>query len=290
MFQANLTVNTFMVKIYKPTTPGRRQMSVIDYKSVLTTTKSKPEKRLVKGAGKKSGRAHGKISTRHKGGGHKQTYRIIDFKQDKFDIPGRVATIEYDPNRTSFIALIVYKDGEKRYIIAPDGLKANQEIITAKQAPVKIGNRMMLKSIPVGTQVYNIELTPGRGGQIARGAGSYGTITTHEGGYTHLTMPSGEVRMVSEESMGTVGMVSNSEHRLVSLGKAGRARWLGIRPTVRGSAMNPVDHRHGGGEGRQPIGLPRPVTPWGKPALGVKTRKKNKASNKFIVKRRAKKK
>lgn len=274
-----------MIKIYRPNTAGRRQMSVIDF-SVLT--KKKPEKKLTKGLSKKSGRANGKISTRHKGGGHKRSYRLIDFYQRKFDVPGRIEAIEYDPNRSCFIALIVYKDGRKDYVLAAEGMAVGNEVVTAEKAPIKVGNRMPLKNIPVGTQVFNIEMVPGKGGQIARTGGSYATVTTKEGDKVHLTMPSGEIRIFFENSLATVGAVSNADHRNVSLGKAGRARWLGIRPTVRGSAMNPVDHRHGGGEGRQPIGLKRPVTPWGKPALGVKTRNKKKFSTKFIFKRRSK--
>lgn len=276
-----------MIKIYKPTTPGRRQMSVIDFNAL---TKKEPEKKLSIGLRKKSGRSHGKISTRHKGGGHKRLYRIIDFKQSRFDIPAKVNSIEYDPNRSCFIALIVYEDGLKSYVLAAEGLKAGDEVMTSEKITIKTGNRMPLKNIPIGTQVFNIEMVPGKGGQIARTGGSYATVTTRDRGYAHLTMPSGEIRMIPEESLATIGTLSKSEHRIVSLGKAGRARWLGIRPTVRGSAMNPVDHRHGGGEGRQPIGLPRPVTPWGKPALGVKTRKKKKVSDIFIIRRRKKKK
>ncbi len=275
-----------MIKIYKPTTPGRRQMSVIDF-SVLT--KKKPEKKLTKGLNKKSGRSHGKISTRHKGGGHKRVYRLIDFFQRKFDVPGKIEAIEYDPNRSCFVALVFYRDGQKSYILAAEGMAVGQETITSEKAAIKTGNRMSLKNIPVGTQAFNIEMVPGKGGQIARTGGSYATVTTKDGGFVHLTMPSGEIRLFSENALATIGAVSNAEHRIVSLGKAGRSRWLGIRPTVRGSAMNPVDHRHGGGEGRQPIGLKRPVTPWGKPALGVKTRNKKKASSKFILKRRKKK-
>jgi large subunit ribosomal protein L2 len=279
-----------MVKKYKPTTPARRGMTSVDY-SVLT--KKKPEKKLTKKLVKKAGRGYrGRITTRHRGGGHKRKYRLIDFKQlDKMDIPAKVVSIEYDPNRSCFIALVNYKDGEKRYILAPDGLKVGQEVICQEKAPLKIGNRLQLKNIPVGSQVYNIELTPGKGGQLIRSAGSAAQVMAHEGGYTHLKLPSGEVRMVKDNGWASLGQLSNPEHNTVVIGKAGRSRWLGRRPTVRGSAMNPCDHPHGGGENRQPIGLRKgPKTPWGKLAYGVKTRKKKKASDKLILKRRGKKK
>jgi len=278
------------MKQYKSTTPGRRQMTGIDFKKILTATK--PYKALTKTLKKKAGRnKQGRITVRHRGGGHKRKYRIVDFKRDKMDIPAKVETIEYDPNRSAFICLVTYKDGEKRYILAPQDIKVGDEIITAEKAPLKPGNRMALKNIPVGTPVYNIELVPGKGGKIVRSAGTSAQVMAHEGGYTYLTLPSSEVRMVPQEAMATVGVVSNPEHRFVTIGKAGRARWLGIRPTVRGSAMNPVDHPHGGGEGRAPIGLRKgPKTPWGKQAYGVKTRKKKKYSDKFIIKRRKKKK
>lgn len=278
------------MKIFKPTTPGRRQMTGIDYKKVLTTTKSEPYKPLVLPLKKKAGRSSGRITVRHQGGGHKKKYRIIDFKQDKFNIPAKVETIEYDPNRATFISLIKYHDGEKRYILAPQDLKVGDEIITSENSPLKPGNRTALKNILVGTFVHNIELYPGRGGKIARSAGNYAQVTAHEGRYTHLILPSTEVRMVLENCMASIGSLSNPEHRFVVLGKAGRTRWLGIRPTVRGSAMNPCDHPHGGGEGRAPIGLRRgPKTPWGKQAYGVKTRKRKKYSDKFIIRRRKKK-
>jgi len=279
------------MKIYKPTTPGRRQMTGIDYKKFLTSNKSEPCKSLVSPLKQKAGRNKGRISVRHQGGGHKKKYRIIDFKQDKFNIPAIVESIEYDPNRSTFISLVRYQDGERRYILAPDGLKAGDEIVVAEQAPLKTGNRMTLKNIPVGTFVHNIELYPKGGGKIARSAGNYVQVTAHEGGYAHLILPSTEIRMVRENCMASFGSLSNAEHRFVVLGKAGRTRWLGVRPTVRGSAMNPCDHPHGGGEGRAPIGLRRgPKTPWGKQAYGVKTRKRKKYSDKFIIRRRKKKK
>jgi len=266
-------------------------MTGIDYKKVLTSNKSEPYKPLVLPLKKKAGRNRGRISVRHQGGGHKKKYRIIDFKQDKFNIPAIVESIEYDPNRSTFISLVRYQDGERRYILAPDGLKVGEEIIMAEQAPLKTGNRMTLKNIPVGTFVHNIELYPRGGGKIVRSAGNYAEVTAHEGGSAHLTLPSTEIRMVQEKCMASIGSLSNAEHRFVTIGKAGRTRWLGVRPTVRGSAMNPCDHPHGGGEGRAPIGLRRgPKTPWGKQAYGVKTRKRKKYSNKFIVRRRKKKK
>ena len=278
------------MKIYKATTPGRRQMTGIDYKKILTKRTSEPCKSLILPLQKKAGRNKGRISVRHQGGGHKKKYRIIDFRQDKFNVPAIVESIEYDPNRSTFISLLRYSDGERRYILAPDGLKAGDEIIVAEHASLKTGNRMALKNIPVGTFVHNIELYPKGGGKIARSAGNYAQVTAHEGGYAHLTLPSTEIRMVQENCMASIGSLSNPEHRFVTIGKAGRTRWLGIRPTVRGSAMNPVDHPHGGGEGRAPIGLKSPKTPWGKKAHGVKTRKRKKYSDKFIIRRRKKKK
>lgn len=273
-----------MVKNYKPTTPGRRGASEVDF-SVLT--KKKPEKSLVEPLQQRAGRdSRGRISVRHQGGGHKRLYRIVDFTRDKLDIPAKVAAIEYDPNRSAFIALLHYADGEKRYILAAEGLKIGQTIITSEKAPLEIGNRLPLKNIPVGTQVYNIELTPGRGGQMVKTAGSFAQVLANEGGYIHLQLPSKEVRIVSEKAMATIGQVSNMAHNTITIGKAGRNRWMGVRPTVRGSAMNPVDHPHGGGEGRAPIGLKHPKTPWGKTAMGKKTRNKKKASNRYIVKRR----
>lgn len=261
-------------------------MTGIDY-SVLT--KKEPEKKLTKKLARRAGRGHqGRITVRHKGGGHKRKYRLIDFKQiDKRNMPAKVTAIEYDPNRTCFIALIEYQDGEKRYVLSPDGLAVGQEIICQEKAPLKLGNRMMLKNIPVGAQVYNVELLPRGGGQLVRSAGASAQVLANEGGYVHLKLPSGEIRMVKETCLASFGQLSNPAHNTIVIGKAGRSRWLGRRPTVRGSAMNPVDHPHGGGEGRAPIGLRRgPKTPWGKLAYGVKTRKKKKWSNKMILKRR----
>lgn len=273
-----------MIKNYQPTTPGRRGGSVVDFE-ILTA--KRPEKNLLRPKSKKAGRnSRGRITVRHRGGGHKRLYRIIDFKQDKFDIPAKVKAIEYDPNRSAFIALLYYADGEKRYVLAPDGIKIEQTVITSSNAPLEIGNRTALKNIPVGTQVHNIELMPGKGSQLSKSAGSFAEVLAHEGGYVHLALPSKEVRMVLENSMATIGQVSNPAHNTITIGKAGRSRWMGVRPTVRGSAMNPVDHPHGGGEGRAPIGLKHPKTPWGKPALGKKTRNRKKPSNRYILKRR----
>jgi len=275
------------MKIYRPTTPGRRQMSVVDF-SVLT--KSKPEKRLTAGLRSRAGRnSQGRITVRHQGGGHKKQYRLVDFKQDKFEVPGKVVSIEYDPNRTSFIALVNYKDGDKRYILAPQNLKVGDAVLTSESALFETGNRLPLSKIPLGTFIHNIELSPNKGGQLARSAGSSVQLLSREGGYANLVLPSSEIRRVQENCLASIGVLSNPEHNLVSIGKAGRSRWMGVRPTVRGSAMNPVDHPHGGGEGRQPIGLKFPKTPWGKHALGVKTRRKKKLSNKFITSRRKKK-
>ena len=275
------------MRYFKPTTPGQRQKTVVDY-SILSRVK--PEKSLLAVSPRRSGHgAMGRITVRHKGGGHKQRYRIIDFKGDKFGIPARVATIEYDPNRSAFIALLFYKDGEKRYMLAPKDLKPGMEVRSAKeQIPVELGNRMPLKFLPIGTFVHNVELFPGRGGEAIRSAGSFGEILAQEDRYTNVKLPSTEVRKFLSECLATVGQLSNTEHNLESLGKAGRSRWKGVRPQVRGSAMNPVDHPHGGGEGRQPIGLPGPKTPWGKPAMGVKTRNRKKESWKYIVSRRKK--
>ncbi|MBU1289670.1 50S ribosomal protein L2 [Patescibacteria group bacterium] len=277
------------MKKYKPTSPGRRGMTVVDY-SVLT--KAKPEKKLTKKLVQKAGRGNlGRITVRHQGGGHKKKYRLIDFnRSDKIDIPAKVAAIEYDPNRSCFIALLYYKDGEKRYVLSPEGLKVGDEIICQEKALVAIGNRMELKNIIPGSQVYNVELTPKKGGQIVRSAGSSAQVMSRDGGFIHLKLPSGEVRMIRENCMASLGQLSNFEHNMVVIGKAGRSRWMGKRPTVRGSAMNPCDHPHGGGENRQSIGLRRgPKTPWGKLAYGVKTRKK-KHSDKLIIKKRVKKK
>lgn len=277
------------MKYYKPTTPSRRGMTSVDYSSL---TKDKPDKKLTKKLVQKAGRGYGgRITVRHKGGGHKRKYRVIDFKRfDKLGVPAKVAAIEYDPNRSSFIALVHYLDGEKRYILSPDGLKVGQEVVCQEKAPAKLGNRMQLKNIPSSSQVYNVELLPNRGGQIIRSAGSAAQVMANEGGFSHLKLPSGEVRMIREDCFASLGQLSNIEHGAVILGKAGRSRWLGRRPTVRGSAMNAVDHPHGGGENRQSIGLRKgPKTPWGKLAYGVKTRKK-KQSDQLILKRRSKKK
>ncbi|MEK9170975.1 MAG: 50S ribosomal protein L2 [Patescibacteria group bacterium] len=274
------------IKIYNPTSPGRRGMTGVDF-SVLT--KTKPEKKLTKGKKRTSARNNrGRITTRHQGGGHKKLYRLVDFKQDKYNVPGRVASIEYDPNRTAFIALIIYKDGEKRYILAPRDIKAGDTIITSENAPLQIGNRLMLKNIPVGAFAHNVELFPGKGGQLARSAGSSVQIMAQEGGYTQLLLSSSEVRKVPDAGYASIGALSNAEWNTITIGKAGRSRWLGIRPTVRASAMNPRDHKYGGGEGRAPRGTRRPKTKWGQITGGRKTRKKNRRSNALIVRRRKK--
>ena len=272
------------MKKYKPTTPSRRQMTTVDY-GVLSAVK--PEKKLLVRLPKRSGRNNqGRITMRHQGGGNKKFYRLIDFKQDKLDIPARVETIEYDPYRTAFIAKIVYKDGERRYILASKELKAGNEIIVSENAPLKDGNRLPLKNIPVGYFVFNIELNPKKGGQLSRSAGSYAQVLAQEGNYTNIKLSSGEVRKVLSEGYASIGQVSNQEYNLTNIGKAGRSRHLGIRPTVRGTAMNPVDHPYGGGEGKQPRGTRRPKTIWGKVTGGRKTRNKKKWSSKLIVKRR----
>ena len=272
------------MKQYKPTTPGRRQMTGYDFSGLAKTG---PLKSLTERIKSRSGRTNtGRLTSRHRGGGHKKLYRLIDFKQAKIDIPARVGRIEYDPYRNARIALVFYAGGEKKYILAPDGLKAGDRIKTfSAKGSLEIGNRMKLKYIPQGTLVYNVELKPGQGGKIVRSAGSSAQVLATEKKYTQLKMPSGEVRMVLAGNFASIGQVSNPEHIHISLGKAGRSRWLGIRPHVRGSAMNPVDHPHGGGEGRQPLGMP-PKTPWGKPARGVKTRNKKKKSTKLILRRR----
>ncbi|MBD3359703.1 MAG: 50S ribosomal protein L2 [Candidatus Buchananbacteria bacterium] len=278
------------IKKYKPLTPARRKSSVDDFSDL---TSKKPEKKLLKSKKKTGGRnVTGRITVRHRGGGAKQNSRIIDFKRDKFDIPAKIKTIEYDPNRNARIALAVYKDGEKGYIIAPKELKVGQEIISSKDKKIKIqaGNAMALKNIPEGSMIYNIELTPGKGGQLVRGSGASAQLMAIEGKYATIKLPSGEVRKVSKDCLATLGSVSNPEYITIRWGKAGRKRHKGIRPTVRGKVMNPVDHPHGGGEGRQPIGLKYPKTPWGKHALGVKTRKSKKYSDKLIIQRRKKKK
>jgi len=274
------------MKTYKPTTPARRGMTGIDFSQL---TKKSPEKSLLKYVKRDVGRgSSGRITVRHKGGGVKKLYRIIEFSQTKMNSPAKVTALEYDPNRTGFIALIEYSDKTKQYIIAPQGLEVGQEIIFSEVAPLTVGNRMKLKNIPVGTAVYNVELEPGKGGLIVRSAGSSAQILAFDEGYINLKMPSTEVRKFSGECFASIGMVSNPENRFYRVGKAGKNRHKGIRPTVRGSAMNPVDHPHGGGEGRQPIGLKHPKTPWGKPALGVKTRNKKKWSSKLIIQRRKK--
>ncbi|PRO64605.1 50S ribosomal protein L2 [Alkalicoccus urumqiensis] len=274
------------IKKYKPTTNGRRFMTSLDFQDLTTDT---PEKSLLAPLSKKAGRNNqGRISVRHQGGGHKRQYRIIDFKRDKDGIPGRVATIEYDPNRSANIALINYVDGEKRYILAPKGLKVGQEIMSGKDADIKLGNALQLKDIPVGTVIHNIELRPGKGGQLVRSAGAEAQVLGREEKYVLVRLRSGETRLILGTCRATVGQVGNLEHELVTIGKAGRSRWMNRRPTVRGSVMNPSDHPHGGGEGRAPIGRPSPVSPWGQPTLGYKTRNRNKESNKYIVRRRKK--
>ncbi len=276
------------IKIYRPTTPGIRGRSVVKHSE--TITKKKPEKSLVIGLRKKAGRNNtGKITVRHRGGGNKRLYRIIDFKRNKMGVPAKVKAIEYDPNRSAYIALLTYADGEKRYILATLGLKVGDTVISADVTEVKPGNAMLLKNMPLGTIVHNIEMVPGKGGILARAAGTSAQILAKEGNYAHLKMPSGEVRMVHLGCRATIGQLGNPDHGNVNLGKAGVRRHMGFRPTVRGSVMNPVDHPHGGGEGKAPIGHPGPMTPWGKPALGYKTRQKNKPSDKYIIRRRNKK-
>jgi len=274
------------IRILKPTSPGVRGMSRLNYRELLSG--HKPEKSLMKGAKSRGGRnSFGRITMRHQGGGHKRTYRVVDFKFDKKDIPARIASIEYDPFRSAFIGVAVYRDGEKRYVVLPQKVRVGDEFIVSRTASVKPGNRLPVGQIPVGTFVYNIEIKPGQGGKIARSAGNYAEIVAHDAGYTHLKMPSTEVRRIISTAWASVGEVSNEEHRLVNIGKAGRARWKGVRPTVRGTAMNPVDHPHGGGEGRQGRGLRRAKSMWGKPTgKGQKTRRPKKYSNVFIVSRR----
>jgi len=273
------------VKVYKRNTAGRRKMSIVKPENL---TDKKPEKSLVKAINKKVGRSHGTISMRYRGGGAKKKYRVIDFKMRKTGIESRVEAIEKDPNRSALIALVVDADGEKRYILATQNMKVGNRIIVDKKTPMDEGNRMMLKNIPVGTTVCNVEMVPGKGAQIVRSAGASALLQAVDNGMAQLKMPSTEIRLVSENCYATIGQVSNFEHNIYRIGKAGRKRHMGRRPTVRGSAMNPVDHPHGGGEGTQPIGLKYPKTPWGKPALGVKTRKKKSQSNKYIVRRRKK--
>jgi large subunit ribosomal protein L2 len=272
------------IKKFNPYTPARRHMTSSDFAEI---TKSTPEKSLVVSLNKNAGRNNqGKITVRHQGGGSRRKYRIIDFKRKKDGIPATVLSIEYDPNRTANIALICYADGEKAYILAPNGLQVGTKIMNGAEAEVRVGNCLPLQNIPVGTQVHNVELYPGRGGQLVRSAGNSAQLMAKEGKYATLRLPSGEMRMVPIICRATIGQVGNIDHELINIGKAGRKRHMGIRPTVRGSVMNPNDHPHGGGEGKTGIGRPGPVTPWGKPALGLKTRKKNKQSNKLIVRRR----
>ena len=272
------------IKSYNPYTPSRRHMTGSDFSEI---TKDTPEKSLTVSLKKSAGRNNqGKITVRHRGGGSRRKYRIIDFKRKKDGVPGKVAAIEYDPNRTANIALIFYADGEKAYIIAPEGLKVGQQIMSGPDAEVRVGNCLPLDKVPVGTMIHNIELHPGKGGQMVRSAGNGAQLMAKEGKYATLRLPSGEMRMVPLVCRATVGVVGNGDHNLINIGKAGRKRNMGIRPTVRGSVMNPNDHPHGGGEGKAGIGRPGPSTPWGKPALGLKTRKKNKQSNKLIVRRR----
>jgi large subunit ribosomal protein L2 len=271
------------IKIYKPYTPSRRGMSGHSFEEITT---SEPEKSLVAPLKSKAGRnVRGKVTVHHQGGGHKRAYRIIDFKRDKAGVPARVASIEYDPNRTARIALVVYADGEKRYILAPVGLSVDDRVVAGPDAEARPGNALPLDRIPLGTTVHNIELQTGRGGQMARSAGTSAQLLAKEGDYVQLRLPSGEVRRVRRECMATVGQVSNVDHGNIKLGKAGRSRWMGRRPTTRGSAMTPRDHPHGGGEGKAPIGMPGPKSPWGKPTLGYKTRR-NKQTSKYIVRRR----
>ena len=275
------------IRVYKPTSPARRFMSVLTYEEITT---NKPEKSLLECKKKNAGRnKQGKITVRHQGGGNKVKYRIVDFKRNKDGIPAKVAAIEYDPNRTAFIALLNYADGEKRYILAPVGLKAGDTVMSGESADIKPGNALPIKNIPVGTLIHNIEIKPGKGGQLVRSAGNAAQLMAKEGAYAQVRLPSGEVRMISMEAKATIGTVGNTDHSNVRIGKAGKSRHLGIRPTVRGVVMNPNDHPHGGGEGKSPVGMPAPVTPWGKPALGLKTRKHKKYSDQFIVKRAGKK-
>jgi large subunit ribosomal protein L2 len=274
------------IKTYKPTSPGRRGMSVSTFEEI---TKIKPEKSLLAPLRKKAGRnVRGKITVRHRGGGHKRRYRLVDFRRDKFGVSARVTSIEYDPNRSARIALLTYADGEKRYIIAPLGLMVGSALMSGPEAEIRVGNALPLANIPVGTVIHNIELQQGRGGQLVRSAGTSAQLVAKEGKYAHVRLPSGEVRLIHQQCMATIGQVGNTDHGNISLGKAGRKRHRGWRPAVRGSAMSPRDHPHGGGEGRAPIGMPSPKSPWGKPTLGKKTRH-NKATDKWIIRRRKKK-
>lgn len=272
------------IKTYKPVTPGLRGMTVVDYSGL---SKVAPEKSLLESLKKHSGRnSYGRITVRHKGGANRRKYRVIDFKRNKLGMNATVLTLEYDPNRSAFIALVQYEDGEKKYIIAPEKLSVGDVIRNGSDADIKPGNALALADIPVGTVIHNIELYPGKGAQLVRSAGNMAQLMAKENGYALIRLPSGELRNVSEKCMAAIGVVSNADHSNVNLGKAGRTRHMGLRPTVRGSVMNPCDHPHGGGEGKSPVGRPGPVTPWGKPALGYKTRKANSRTDKFIVKRR----
>ena len=272
------------IKKYSPVTPSRRFMTSLTFDEITT---NKPEKSLLRPLRKTGGRnSYGRITVRHHGGGNRQKYRLIDFKRQKDGIPAKVVSIEYDPNRTANIALLAYNDGEKRYILAPLGLKVGDILESGENADIRVGNSLPIINIPVGTLIHNIELKPGKGGQLVRSAGNVAQLMAKDGKYAQVRLPSGEVRMVATNCRATIGQVGNLDHENVTIGKAGRKRWMGVRPTVRGVVMNPVDHPHGGGEGKSPIGRPSPVTPWGKPTLGYKTRKKNKKSDKFIVKRR----
>ena len=272
------------IKQFKPTTKSRRNMTVSTFEEI---TKTKPERSLITSLKKNAGRnSYGRITVRHQGGGSRRKYRVIDFKRRKDDVPATVIAIEYDPNRTANIALIEYEDGEKAYILAPIGLKVNDKVMSGEKADIKPGNALPISCIPVGTMIHCIELKPGKGAQMVRSAGNAAQLMAREDKYAHVRLPSGEMRLVRVDCKATIGQVGNTDHENIKLGKAGKSRWLGKRPEVRGSVMNPNDHPHGGGEGKSPVGRPGPVTPWGKPALGYKTRNKKKASNKFIVKRR----
>ena len=274
------------LKVYKPTSPGRRGMSVSTFEEITYVV---PEKSLLAPLKKKAGRNNqGRITVRHRGGGHKRRYRLIDFKRNKHGVPATVSTIEYDPNRTARIALLTYADGEKRYILAPEGLRIGDKLLSGPEAEIRVGNTLPIYRIPLGTQLHNIELQPGKGGQLVRSAGTSAQLLAKEGAYAQVRLPSGEVRYIDQNCLATIGQIGNSEHSNLTLGKAGRKRWLGIRPTVRGSAMDPNSHPHGGGEGAAPIGMSGPKTPWGKPTLGAKTRR-NKRTDKYIVRRRRKK-
>ncbi len=272
------------LRYYRPTSPGRRGASVSTFEEITSTT---PEKSLLAPKKKTGGRnVHGRITVRHIGGGHKQKYRIIDFKRNKDGVPAKVATIEYDPNRTANIALLNYADGEKRYILAPLGLSVGDTVVSGSTADIKPGNTLEIQNIPVGTMIHNIEMKPGKGAQLVRSAGNAAQLMAKEGDYAQVRLPSGEVRLIPMNAKATIGQVGNLDQQNINLGRAGRKRNMGVRPTVRGSVMNPVDHPHGGGDGKSPIGHPGPLTPWGKPTLGYKTRKKKNQTNKFIVRRR----